>query len=80
MHAEAMGMSDMVHLLWFAKEMPDGKEDVELLIGVYSSEGEANTAIERVKNKSGFGDFHEGFLISPYQVDRDHWNEGFAID
>ena len=39
-------MSDMVHLLWFAKEMPEGEEDVELLIGVYSSEEEARATIE----------------------------------
>jgi hypothetical protein len=39
-------MSDMVHLLWFAKEMPEGEEDVELLIGVYSTEAEAEAAIE----------------------------------
>jgi hypothetical protein len=41
--------------------MPEGEEDVELLIGVYSSEAEA---IERVKNKRGFGEFQEGFQIS----------------
>ncbi len=28
-------MSNAVHLLWFVKEMPEEKEDVELLIGVY---------------------------------------------
>jgi len=40
-------MSEVVHVLWFVKEMPEGKEDVELLIGVYSSEVEAKAAIER---------------------------------
>ena len=37
-------MSDVVHLLWFAKEMPEGEEDIELLIGVYSSNKEASAA------------------------------------
>ena len=23
-------MSDVVHLLWFAREMPEGKDDIEL--------------------------------------------------
>jgi hypothetical protein len=69
-----------VHLLWFAREMPEGEEDVELLIGVYSSEAEAKAAIERVKNKRGFADFQEGFQISTYQVNCDHWDEGFVID
>jgi hypothetical protein len=73
-------MSDVVHLLWFAKEMPEGEEDVELLIGVYSSEAEAKAAIERVKNKRGFAEFQEGFQICPYQIDRDQWTEGFITD
>jgi hypothetical protein len=73
-------MSDMVHLLWFAKEMPEGEENVELLIGVYSSEAEAKAAHERVKNKRGFGEFQEGFQIAPYQLNRDHWDEGFVIE
>jgi|GraSoiStandDraft_8_1057269.scaffolds.fasta_scaffold26126_2 hypothetical protein len=73
-------MSDIVHLLWFAREMPEGEEDVELLIGVYSSEAEARAAIERVKNKRGFAEFQHGFQISPYQLNRDHWEQGFVID
>jgi len=27
-------MSEVVHLLWFVKEMPEGEQDIELLIGV----------------------------------------------
>jgi hypothetical protein len=73
-------ITDVVHLLWFAKEMPEGEDDIELLVGVYSSEAEAKAAIERVKNKHGFAEFQEGFQISPYQLNRDHWDEGFVID
>jgi len=47
-------MSDVVHLLWFAKEMPDGEEDIELLIGVYSSNKEVMAAIERMKDYRKF--------------------------
>jgi hypothetical protein len=73
-------MSDVVHLLWFAKEMPEGEDDIELLIGVYSSKEEANAAIERMKDKPGFADFPECFEVCPYPLDRDHWTEGFALD
>ena len=73
-------MSDVVHLLWFVKEMPDGQEDIELLIGVYASEEEARAAIDRVKNKRGFAENQDGFQICPYQLNRDHWTEGFIID
>ena len=44
-------MSDAVHLLWFRRETPKGEEEIELLVGVYSTEGEAKAAIERVKNR-----------------------------
>jgi len=73
-------MNETIHLLWFAKEMPENQEDIELLVGVYSSEGEARAAIDRLKDKRGFADFREGFQICPYEVNHDHWTDGFAIE
>ena len=58
-------MSDVVYLLWFAKEMP---------------EGEARAAIERMKDKPGFAEFPQGFEVCPYSLDRDHWTDGFVLD
>lgn len=69
-----------VYLLWFVKEMPKGVEDIELLIGVYSSDTEAKAAVERVKDKRGFVEFQEGFQIHPCQLNRDSWTEGFIVD
>jgi hypothetical protein len=73
-------VENVVYLLWFEKEMPEGEEDIELLIGVYSSEETAKAAIERVKDKKGFVDFQQGFNIYPHQLDRDSWLEGFIMD
>jgi hypothetical protein len=73
-------MSTEVYLLWFVKEMPTGMEDIELLIGVYSSNEEAKAAIARVKDEKGFSEFQEGFQIHPYQLDRDSWTKGYIID
>ena len=73
-------MTDTVYLLWFEKEMPEGVDDIELLIGVYSSDAEARAAIERVKDQPGFVQFHEGFRIYPYRLDQDSWTEGFILD
>ena len=73
-------MSNVVHLLWFAKEMPEGADDIELLIGVYSSDEEAKAAIERMKDKPGFADYPYGFEVCPYSLDRDHWTDGFVLD
>ena len=73
-------MSDVVQLLWFAKEMPEGEDDVELLIGVYSSDEEARAAIGRMKDKPGFADFPQAFEVCPYPLNRDHWADGFVLD
>jgi len=73
-------MSNVVHLVWFTKEMPEGEDDIELLIGVYSSDHEARAAIERMKIKQGFADWPQGFEVCPYSLDRDHWTEGFVLD
>ncbi len=59
--------------------MPEGVEDIELLIGVYSSEAGANAAIERVKNQPGFVGFDEGFRAHPYKLNTDSWAQGFKI-
>jgi hypothetical protein len=63
-------------LLWFQQERDDG-EDTELLIGVYRTEQDANDAVERLKGKPGFVDFQGGFKIVSYELNRDHWIEGF---
>ncbi len=73
-------MNTEVYLLWFVKQMPTEMEDVELLIGVYSSDSEAKAAIDRVKVKRGFANFQEGFQIHPYELNRDSWLEGFIVD
>ena len=72
-------MSNKVHLLWFVNQMAE-QEDAELLIGVYSDEAEAGAAIARLKDQRGFADFPEGFQIHAYELNRDHWTEGFIVD
>ncbi|MFZ0978705.1 MAG: hypothetical protein WAN23_04805 [Candidatus Acidiferrales bacterium] len=67
----------LVFLLWYV-HAPDSADEDELLIGVYSAEEEARAAIERLKNKPGFVNSQDGFQIHPYEVNRDHWTEGFV--
>ena len=66
-----------VFLLWHVRE-PDGNEE-ELLIGVYRTEAEAKSAIERLRSKAGFVDAPEGFRINRYELNRDHWGEGYDV-
>jgi len=70
-------MNESVWLLWFEQE-DAGAGDIECLIGVYRTEQAAKDAIKRVKGQPGFRDFPEGFVISEYKLDRDHWTEGFV--
>jgi len=65
-----------VFLLWHTHEIPD-QEDDSKLIGVYESRDAALSAQERASRQPGFAQLPEGFLISEYEVGKDHWPEGF---
>lgn len=66
-----------VFLLWHVCEL-DGEED-EKVIGVYRSEADASAAIARLHNKPGFTTCPNGFKVCPYELNRDHWTEGFVV-
>lgn len=62
-------------------ERPETKyrmEDVKL-IGAYSSEASAQAAIERLRTQPGFRDYPDDFTIDAYEIDKDHWSEGFIV-
>lgn len=62
-----------VYLLWYVHG------DDELLIGVYESQDYAETAEARLKPKLGFADKPGEFQIAEYQLNQDHWTEGYKI-
>ncbi|MFW5754889.1 MAG: DUF7336 domain-containing protein [Marinilabiliaceae bacterium] len=66
-----------VFLLWHIHKINEEEEDSKL-IGVYSSKEKAMKKIEEYKNIEGFKENPEGFEISEYQIDSDHWEEGFV--
>lgn len=47
------------------------------MIGVYRSEANAKAAIARLRDQPGFIDHPDGWHISAYAIDKDHWEEGF---
>ena len=55
-----------------------GCDEVKL-IGIYSSTENAEKAIERLRLQPGFRDKPNDFTIERYEVDKDHWTEGFVI-
>lgn len=67
----------IAHLLWHVREDDAHKDDAKL-IGVYSSGEAASAAITRLNDQPGFRDHVAGFEIDAYEIDKDHWAEGFV--
>lgn len=65
-----------VHLLHHSYEV-SGQEETKL-IGVYSSATAAADAMERLRKQPGFRDRPNDFSIDEYEINRDHWCEGFV--
>ena len=67
--------------------LPSGEDSV-FMIGVYRTETAAQTAVARLSSQPGFrkhphvveeqDDDDQGFHISQYELDKDHWTEGFV--
>jgi hypothetical protein len=47
------------------------------MIGVYSSEQAAQRTVDRLRGALGFRDAPDGFVVDCYEVDTDHWVEGY---
>ncbi len=69
---------DAVFLLWHVHKFENGEDD-EKLIGVYRSEDDAKGAIQRVAGMPGFVDLPDGFEICRYELNKDHWTEGYVM-
>ena len=55
----------------------DDKDDIRL-IGIYSTEAKAKSAIERLRVLPRFRECPEGFSVDCYPVDADHLVEGLV--
>ncbi len=77
-----------VFVLQHLHVLPNGEEDVKM-IGVYATEAAARAAVDRLRGQPGFRDFPEvvdpeadgppdGFWITRYPLNQDHWQEGFV--
>jgi hypothetical protein len=66
-----------VYLVHHAYEDAAGCDEVKL-IGAYSSESAANAAVERLRKQPGFRDRPNDFHIEAYDLDKDHWTEGYV--
>lgn len=68
---------ETVYLLWHVRADDEFADDAKL-IGVYRSAANAESARDRLVDQPGFRDHPQGFEISDYALDKDHWTEGFG--
>ena len=65
-----------VYVVQHVHESQDGEEDVKF-IGVYRTQPDADAAVGRLRSLPGFRDHPDGFQVTEYEVNKDHWTEGF---
>jgi homoserine kinase type II len=70
---------DKVFILQHERPETEGRMEDVKLIGAYSSEAAAWAAIERLRMQPGFRDHPDAFTIDGYEIDKDHWKEGFIV-
>lgn len=70
----------MIKVYILQHSIPRGDHADEKLIGAYSSQIEAERAISRLKDKPGFRDPKGEFTIDAYELNKDHWSEGFGVE
>ncbi len=66
-----------VFLVQHSYETESGCDEIKL-IGVYSNQLEAEKAVERLRLQPGFMDYPNCFHINQYELNEDHWREGFV--
>ena len=65
-----------VFRLTHTQEFIDGREVVRV-IGIYSTKKEAENGCAKVSKLPGFKDYIDGFYIERYEINLDHWIEGY---
>jgi len=68
-----------VFVVQHVHELPDGTEETKF-IGVYSTMEQAEAAVARLRGQPGFWDVPDGFHVDRYELDIDHWTEGYVTD
>ncbi len=66
-----------VFIVFHARETSNGVDSVKM-IGAYSSKQAGESAILRLIKQPGFRDLPDGFSVDEYEIDKDHWQEGFG--
>jgi hypothetical protein len=68
---------DSAFILFHVRKDDEHGDDSKI-VGIYRSGEAAQAAILRVADKPGFRDNPGGFMVDRYEMDKDHWTEGFG--
>jgi hypothetical protein len=77
-----------VFVVQYLHRLPSGEDSV-VFIGVYRTKYDAHQAVQRLSSQPGFSrhpfvvdvddsEDDQGFHVSEYELDKDHWTEGFV--
>lgn len=66
-----------VYVVQHSHMLSDREEDFKF-IGVYSSRLNAEAAVHRLSTLHGFAESPLGFSIDLYELDQDHWTDGYV--
>lgn len=66
-----------VYVVQHVHALPGDIEDVKF-IGVYASELDAQRAVAKLRTAPGFREHPDGFSVDCYELNKDHWTEGFV--
>ena len=66
-----------VFIVQHSHELEDGSDETKF-IGAYSTEALARDSIDRLRDQPGFSDHPNNFHIDEYELDKDHWEEGYV--
>ncbi|HBF35730.1 MAG TPA: hypothetical protein DDW50_00230 [Firmicutes bacterium] len=64
-----------VYLLQHSYEV-NGCDETKV-IGIYETKEKAEETIEKLKRAPGFARYPDSFCIDQYEINQDHWIEGF---
>jgi len=74
---EAHEVQGITYLVQHEYEYPEEVDHVRF-IGVFSSESKAVDLVDFLRKKPGFISHPDGFFIDPYEIGKDHWQDGFV--
>ena len=74
-----MLLNDVVYLLEHSYETADGCDHIKTL-GIFSSQENAENAIQKYKELPGFREFLDGFFVDKYELDKREWIEVFVYN